>query len=166
LVTAPGVVEVPAPSGLATGTYRSLSFDATGALRTAGTSVGATFNATFPSTGTANGYRDILGNMVSAKADYYGNQFVRIASIDPAALTGMRNLGGNRITGTFNRPVTSTGDALDVNIRWAPALNDACGGRKGNATISQTANAQVIAGLPGLRILICWVMIVGSDAEN
>jgi hypothetical protein len=70
-----------------------------------------------------------------------------------------------RVTGSFNRPVTSTGDALDVNVKYPPASADPCSGRKRNVAISQTGNAQLVGAGPG-TIWICSIFVMGADAEN
>lgn len=67
------------------------------------------------------------------------------------------------ILGSFGRPIRSTNDALNVYLT-NPA--DGCAGAKINAAISQTTSSQVITGQPGQRVLICYAMIIGADAEN
>jgi hypothetical protein len=70
-----------------------------------------------------------------------------------------------RILGTFNRPVTSTGDAIDVNVKYPPAMADPCAGDKKNIAISQAASAVLVTGKRE-KIRVCSILIVGADAEN
>jgi hypothetical protein len=68
-------------------------------------------------------------------------------------------------TGKLFGLITSTKGALDVNIKYPPALSDPCGGEKTNVAVSQTTSSVIIAGQTG-RIRICKVFLIGADAEK
>lgn len=70
------------------------------------------------------------------------------------------------LRGNLGQSITSTGTALDVNVKYPPAVGDACAGAKSNAPISQTANAVIVNGTGGRRVAICAITVVGADAEN
>lgn len=68
--------------------------------------------------------------------------------------------------GTFGRPVTSTGDALDVNVKYPAASADPClGVTKDSVAISQTASTKLLTGNPR-RYVVCHLKVVGADAES
>jgi hypothetical protein len=69
------------------------------------------------------------------------------------------------LKGSFGRLVTSTQDALDVNVKFPIAQADPCAGLKSSTAISQTGNTRIVAGSAG-RIYLCSVLVVGADAEN
>jgi hypothetical protein len=72
----------------------------------------------------------------------------------------------SRIAGSFGRQISSTGDALDVNVKFPPTFTDPClGAAKNTVAISQTASAVLVAKVPG-RLYLCSVLVVGADAEN
>ncbi len=71
------------------------------------------------------------------------------------------------VKGSFGRLVTSTGDALDVNVKFPAASADPCNSATGkkNIAISQTANAELVPASGG-KIYVCALLVVGADAEN
>jgi hypothetical protein len=66
------------------------------------------------------------------------------------------------LRGTLGQPITSTGSALDVNVKNSI---DPCQGPKNNVAISQTASAVLLTAQPG-RVVICGLKVVAADAEN
>lgn len=94
------------------------------------------------------------------------------ASDDPvvAALAqlsnALRTTGKGGFLGSFGRPVTSTGDALDVNVKYPVASLDACAGVKKNVAISLTGNALLVTGATARRYAICSIILVNAAAEN
>lgn len=73
---------------------------------------------------------------------------------------------GTRLSGAFGRSITSTGDALDVNIKYQAATLDPCAGvSKQSVSVSQTANARLLVA-PAGRVFVCSAFVVGADAEN
>lgn len=57
---------------------------------------------------------------------------------------------------------------LPVTAANPPAAADPCQGgqQKQNFTISQTASAQVITGVPSKKTYICSMLVIAADAEN
>jgi hypothetical protein len=87
-------------------------------------------------------------------------QMLQIAIV-PAA----RN--ANFVRGSFGRPVTSTGDAMDVNVKYPPATSDLCSGaNKGNVPISVTANTVLMKGTGNARYRICAIFLLSTSAES
>lgn len=71
-----------------------------------------------------------------------------------------------RMVGTFNRPITSTGDAVDVNVKYPPASVDPCSGpNKANLPISLTANTKLLSGTSG-TIKVCSIFLLSTSAET
>lgn len=63
--------------------------------------------------------------------------------------------------GSLGERIGSAGGALNVNV---PA--QACDTRVQSVAISQTGNAKLQGGLQGKNIYICYLLVVGADAEN
>lgn len=107
-----------------------------------------------PLWGTLFAGTDITGKLQDIQTDTFGN-----LKADPqlvAAVQSQRVRGG-----IFSRPITSTGDALDVNVKFG---NPCDGPNIRSVNISQTTNTRVILG-EGTGSL-CGGLIVGADAEN
>lgn len=68
-------------------------------------------------------------------------------------------------TGKLFGLITSTGGALDVNLKYPPAYIDPCQGRKSNVAISQTGTTKIISGQTGV-IHLCKMFAIGADAED
>jgi hypothetical protein len=72
------------------------------------------------------------------------------------------------IKGSFGRMVTSTGDALDVNVKYPAAAADPCSDPtliKQNVAISQTASSRLVVGGRS-RVFVCSFFTFGADAES
>lgn len=105
------------------------------------------------------------------RADLQVDSFGRLLVIDPetplllAALRVSPKLSP-RIAGSFNRPITSTGDALDVYNKYpAPSFDPCSGPNKANIPISVTANAKLVSS-NGPRIRICSIFLLSTSAET
>lgn len=85
-----------------------------------------------------------------------------VADLTVAQLLAQIQKQGTRLSGTFGRSISSTGDALDINLRYADPCSSAA---KASVPISQTASTRILLG-PSRRVFICSVMVVGADAEN
>jgi hypothetical protein len=131
--------------------------------------IGGVFNQNFVNPlgpiSLSNGQRGDL------QLDSLGRLIVVVAN-QPSlpALLYRSTLSGSIIPGqifaTFGRPVTSTADALDVNVKYPPAASDPClTSTKTNLPISVTANTQLLSGLPK-QIRICSIFLVSSSAET
>ena len=117
-----------------------------------------------------NAYRAMTVDLVDANGSDLATR------INPAYVTDQQLLQalqlilrsqGTRLSGTFGRAITSSNDALDVNIKSATVGVDPCNGPKRNVPISQTANAVLATAIgAGTRFYICGALIVGADAEN
>jgi hypothetical protein len=106
-----------------------------------------------------------------ANANCQVDAFGRLLVINPddqailAALNASRTVGNARLTGVFNRPITSTGDALDVNIKSQTNNADPCTFRKSDVAISQTGTTLLVAGTGGAYIFVCYARVVAGAAE-
>lgn len=118
------------------------------------------FNSTLPALQS--------GNYGAAQLDQNGRQIV----YDDQVMQVLRALYSKAqppvpVVGTFNRPVGSTGDALNVNIRYpAPSFDPCLGPNKGNIPISTTANKVLIPGTGGVRYRICSMFLISTSAET
>lgn len=105
------------------------------------------------------------------RADLQVDPFGRLIVVDPYVIGLQQQIAqqGSRqavpILGSFGRRVTSTQDALDVNVKYPPASADPCSGDKTNLAISQTTNTQLGIAVPG-RIRICSIMIISATAQS
>lgn len=105
------------------------------------------------------------------RADLQVDSFGRLLVIDPEtplllAALRMSPKFSPRLAGSFNRPITSTGDALDVYNKYpAPSFDPCSGPNKANVPISVTANAKLVSS-NGPRIRICSIFLLSTSAET
>jgi len=129
------------------------------------TPIGAIFNDSPPSiTSGSVGAPRMNSSRVLLVSDREGNDL-----LNQIARTGPNfgsSLGGRIRAGLFGRPVTSTGDALDVNVKYPPQANDPCSGPNViNVPISTTANLVIISGSQR-PWRICNVLLISTGAET
>lgn len=152
----PAVANAAAPS-YTEGNQVALSTDLTGALRVSGASGGGVAQTQVRD--GANAWRDVgyyPGNAVAPVADSALFQMLQ------QLLAQERQLSGY-LRGSLGGAITSTGTALDINIR--NNLDPCMLGQKLNVAISQTATTRLVGGQGGKRIFLCFVNIVAGAAE-
>jgi hypothetical protein len=153
--TLPGVATAAAPS-YTEGNQVALSTDLTGALRVSGSSGGGVAQTQVRN--ALNTWTDVGYYTSNASMPVQDASLMQL--LNTLILVAQQ---AGYIKGTFGRPVSSTGDALNVNIK-NPL--DPCGGAgKGNVAISQTATSRLIQGMPGKQIYVCSARVVAGAAE-
>jgi hypothetical protein len=116
---------------------------------------------------------DTLNGPAAVRASQPSMSDAGLVVRDPAliALLNLIAQTGNPKTsvslrGSFGQPITSSGGAIDVNLKSQTALPpDPCAGAKTFISINQTANAQLTTGYAG-KIYICSLNIVSATAQN
>jgi hypothetical protein len=112
------------------------------------------------------------GQQVGVPCDQYGRPLVTDSTVVAllnqlvmlAAVPGKPNAGFLR--GSFGRPVTSTGDAIDVNVKYPAATNDPCPGPTWTPlAVSVTANTVLVPG-QSRPIVLCGALLLSSAAET
>jgi hypothetical protein len=154
--TLPGVATAVAPTYVE-GNQVSLSTDLTGALRVSGSAGGGVAQTQVRdalNNWTDVGYKSGNLNMPVQEA----NSSALVASINALIST----VKTDRLLGTLGQPISSTGSALDVAVKYTNPCNDPSQLR--SAPISQTANTRLI--VAEAKIMICGVFVIGADAEN
>lgn len=123
-------------------------------------------NSGFPFVIAGSDYASPTTNLQDLHVDPSGNAYVSCTNCN-TALNAVNSTivpaVPTRLVGSLNQTL---GDAIPIKTVTMNA--DPCQDltRAGSAPISQTANAQIIAGIPGRRVFVCHLMVVGADAEN